>query len=63
MESLLSSYQQHTIIKHMLHEARHLTKEGMPQAQVKASVGHLRDQLVEQALIDLRLRSQRGHLR
>ena len=55
MKSLLSSYQQHTIIRQMLHEARHLTKEGMPPAQVKAGVGHLRDYLVEQALTDLRL--------
>lgn len=63
MESLLSSYQQHVIMKQMLHEARHLTKEGMSPAQVKASIGHLRDHLVEQALTDLRLRGQRGHLR
>jgi hypothetical protein len=63
MESLLSSYQQHIIIRQMLHEARHLTKEGMPPPQVKASVAHLRDHLVEQALTDLRLRCKRGHLR
>ncbi|HEU0001022.1 MAG TPA: hypothetical protein VFQ36_09000 [Ktedonobacteraceae bacterium] len=63
MESLLSSYQQHIIMKQMLQEARHLTKEGMSPAQVKASIGHLRDHLVEQALTDLRLRGQRGHLR
>jgi len=63
MESLLSSYQQHIIMRQMLHEARHLTKEGMPPGQVKASVGHLRDHLVDQALTDLRLRCQRGHLR
>lgn len=63
MESLLSSYQQHIIIKQMLQEARNLTKEGMAPAQVKVCVGHLRDHLVEQALTDLRLRSQRGHLR
>ena len=63
MERLLSSYQQHIIIKQMFREAHHLTKEGMPPAQVKVCVGHLRDHLVEQALTDLRLRSQRGHLR
>ena len=63
MESLLSSYQQHMIMKRMLQEARHLTREGMSHAQVKESVGHLRDVLVEQALTDLRLRGQRGHLR
>ena len=63
MESLLSSYQQHIIMKQMLQEARHLTKEGMSQEQIKASVGHLRDHLVEQALTDLRLRCHRGHLR
>ena len=63
MESLLSSYQQHIIIKQMFREAHHLTKEGMPQEQVKANIGHLRDHLVEQALTDLRLRCQRGHLR
>ncbi len=63
MEKLLSSYQQHIILKQMFHEARHLKQGGMPPAQVKASVAHLRDQLVEQALADLRLRFQRGHLR
>lgn len=63
MESLLSSYQQHIILRQMLHEARHLKQVGMPPAQVKVSVAHLRDHLVEQALTDLRLRCQRGHLR
>ena len=63
MEKLLSSYQQQIILRQMLHEARHLKQEGMPSAQVKASVAHLRDHLVEQALTDLRLRCQRGHLR
>lgn len=63
MEKLLSSYQQHIILRQMLHEARHLKQEGMPPAQVKTSVVHLRDHLVEQALTDLRLRSHRGHLR
>lgn len=63
MESLLSSYQQHIIIKQMFQEAHHLKKEGMSPAQVKVCVGSLRDHLVEQALTDLRLRSQRGHLR
>ena len=63
MEKLLSSYQQHIILRQMLHEARHLKQEGMPPSQVKASVAHLRDHLVEQALTDLRLRYQRGHLR
>ena len=63
MESLLSRYQQHIIIKQMLHEARHLTKEGVPPALVKVGVEHLRDHLVEQACTDLRLRCQRGHLR
>ena len=60
---MLSSYQQHIILRQMLHEARHLKQEGMPPAQVKVSVAQLRDHLVEQALTDLRLRSQRGHLR
>ena len=63
MESLLSSYQKHSIIKRMFQEAHHLTKEGMPPAQVKICVGQLRDHLVEQALTDLRIRSRRGHLR
>ncbi len=63
MEKLLSSYQQHIILRQMLQEARHLKQEGMSSAQVKVSVAHLRDHLVEQALTDLRLRSQRGHLR
>jgi hypothetical protein len=47
----------------MLHEAHHLKQEGMPSAQIKRNVAHLRDHLVEQALTDLRLRSRRGHLR
>lgn len=63
MEKLLSSYQQHLILRQMLHEAHHLKQEGLPPAQVRASVAHLRDSLVEQALVDLRLRSRRGHLR
>lgn len=63
MEKLLSSYQQHIILKQMFHEAHHLKQEGMPPAQLKASVALLRDHLVEQALTDLRLRCQRGHLR
>ena len=63
MEKLLSSYQQHIILRQMLREAHHLKQEGVPPAQVKVSVAHLRDSLVEQALTDLRLRSQRGHLR
>ena len=63
METLLSSYQQHIILRQMLHEARHLKQEGMSPEQVKANVAHLRDHLVEQALTDLRLRYQRGHLR
>jgi hypothetical protein len=63
MEKLLSSYQQHIILRQMLHEARHLKQEGMPPEQVKAGVAQLRDHLVEQALTDLRLRYQRGHLR
>ena len=63
MEKLLSSYQQHIILKQMLHEARHLKQEGMSPGQVKTNVAHLRDHLVEQALTDLRLRGQRGHLR
>jgi hypothetical protein len=63
MEKLLSSYQQHIILRQMLHEARHLRQEGMSPAQVKAGVAQLRDHLVEQALTDLRLRYQRGHLR
>ena len=63
MEKQLTIYQQHIILRQMLREAHHLKQEGMPSAQVKVNVGHLRDQLVEQALTDLRLRSQRGHLR
>jgi hypothetical protein len=63
MEKLLSNYQQHLILRQMLHEAHHLKQEGLPPAQIKTNVAHLRDHLVEQALIDLRLRSRRGHLR
>lgn len=63
MEKVLSSYQQHLILRQMLHEARHLKQEGMSSVQVKANVAQLRDHLVEQAMTDLRLRSQRGHLR
>lgn len=63
MEKLLSRYQQQSILRQMLHEARHLKQEGMPPAQVKTNVAHLRDHLVEQALTDQRLRSHRGHLR
>lgn len=63
MDKQLSSYQQHIILRQMFHEAHHLKQEGMPPAQVRVSIAHLRDSLVEQALVDLRLRSRRGHLR
>ena len=63
MESVLSRFQKQRIVKQMIQETHHLTLEGMSPAHVKASVDHLRDLLVQQALTDLHLRQQRGHLR
>jgi hypothetical protein len=61
--SPLSSYQQKTIVLRMLDEARQLSRIGLPRSVVMQQVAILRDCLVGQALTDISLRQQRGHLR
>jgi hypothetical protein len=61
--SPLSSYQQRDIVFRMLNEARQLSRIGLPRSVVMQQVAILRDCLVGQALTDISLRRQRGHLR
>jgi hypothetical protein len=61
--SPLSLYQQKTIVRRMLDEARQLSRMGVPKSEVIQQVAILRDCLVGQALTDITLRQQRGHLR
>jgi len=61
--SPLSSYQQKTIMFRMLNEARQLSRIGLPRSVVMQQIAILRDCLVGQALTDISLRQQRGHLR
>lgn len=63
ISSPLSSYQQKTIVFRMLDEARQLSRIGLPRSAVMQQVAILRDCLVGQALTDISLRQQRGHLR
>jgi hypothetical protein len=63
MSSPLSPYQQKTIVLRMLSEARQLSRIGLPRSVVIQQIATLRDCLVGQALTDISLRQQRGHLR
>jgi len=59
----LSPYQQKTIVLRMLNEARQLSRIGLPRSVVIQQIAVLRDCLVGQALTDISVRQQRGHLR
>ncbi len=61
--SPLSPYQQKTIVLRMLNEARQLSRIGLPRSVVIQQIAVLRDCLVGQALTDISVRQQRGHLR
>jgi hypothetical protein len=61
--SPLSPYQQKTIVLRMLNEARQLSRIGIPRSVVIQQIAVLRDCLVGQALTDISVRQQRGHLR
>jgi hypothetical protein len=61
--SPLSPYQQKTIVLRMLNEARQLSRIGIPRSVIIQQIAVLRDCLVGQALTDISVRQQRGHLR
>ena len=61
--SSLSPYQQRIILRRMLGEARQLSRMGLPRPEVMHQISAFRDYLVEEALTDIFVRQQKGHLR
>ncbi len=61
--SSLSPYQQRVILRRMLGEARQLSRMGLPRPEVMQQISAFRDYLVEEALADIFVRQQKGHLR
>jgi hypothetical protein len=59
----LSPYQQRIILRRMLGEARQLSRMGLPRPAVMQQISTFRDHLVEEALTDIFVRQQKGHLR
>jgi hypothetical protein len=59
----LSPYQQRIILRRMLGEARQLSRMGLPRPEVMQQISAFRDYLVEEALTDIFVRQQKGHLR
>jgi hypothetical protein len=59
----LSPYQQRIILRRMLCEARQLSRMGLPRPEVMQQISAFRDHLVEEALTDIFVRQQKGHLR
>jgi hypothetical protein len=59
----LSPYQQRIILRRMLGEARQLSRMGLPRPEVMQQISAFRDYLVEEALTDIFVRRQKGHLR
>jgi hypothetical protein len=47
----------------MLGEARQLSRMGLPRPEVMQQISAFRDHLVEEALTDIFVRQQKGHLR